>query len=780
MGGMRPHLLFQLLLTVSLAAFTGCFGVTQNPSYFPHLLPSGDIIRTHAKPPGISYFSNFDPHAVKLEVRPLEGTNPVQTLHVVIATVYDECGKPRRARRVEWMLEGVGNIVEVDESGFFPGRGYKVDNRYAVSYTDYKEHTITRGNNNPNDDFVIRPGQSWCVISSAVEGDSHLTVYAPEIANWDNNRVVVSKHWVDAEWIMPAPAAVRAGTQHTLITQVFRHTDRQPLTNYRVRYRILDGPPAFLLPSQTQEAVAVSDLSGNAAMTLGQVTQTYGINRIGIEIVRPPDPCSPSGAGIIIGRGETTVEWIAPAIGLNITGPPSVAVGQEVPFTIMATNTGKVDTQSMTVRSTVPEGLQYLRSDPPAVVDGAQLAWTLGALGAGQSHNIQAVYRASRVGPVTNCANVTTAEGLRAENCATTQITAPQLKVMKTGPTNGTVGVPITYQITVTNPGNGPASNVVLSDEFDAGLEHESRANPVELKIGTLGPNETRTVTLALTPRQAGRLVNRVAASADGGLKDQAEHPVTVQVARMSINMSGPALRYVKKEAVYDIKVANQGDVPLTNVIVREQLPMELGFVRASDGGQLTEGQVVIWNVGTLEPRQEKGLQVTATCQRIVPKAICLATATADGGLQVQAESAIEILGIPAFRLEVVDTDDPIMVGGKTSYKIAVTNTGTLAGKGVEITAIVPKQMKLLNATGPTKPVIEQPGADGQRIKFPAVDSLEPQQTANYSVDVEALQAGDLRFKVELRSESNPQTKTDPIIEEESTIVYPPKPNNGG
>src|SRR6516165_6497947 len=153
---------FLLLLAAAGPAWlSGCFGVSQNPSYFPFLLPTCDIIRTHAKPPGAAYYANFDPHAVRLEVRPLTATSPVRTQHVLIATVYDETGKPRRNRRVEWMVEGVGNIVEVDESGYFPGRGYKVDNRYAVSYTNYCEHRITRGNADPNDDFMIRPGQSW-------------------------------------------------------------------------------------------------------------------------------------------------------------------------------------------------------------------------------------------------------------------------------------------------------------------------------------------------------------------------------------------------------------------------------------------------------------------------------------------------------------------------------------------------------------------------------------------------------------------------------------------
>ena len=58
-----------------------------------------------------------------------------------------------------------------------------------------------------------------------------------------------------------------------------------------------------------------------------------------------------------------------------------------------------------------------------------------------------------------------------ADGCATTQITAPQLKVAMTGPATAVVGVPIVYQIALTNPGTGAATNVVLTDRFDAGDE---------------------------------------------------------------------------------------------------------------------------------------------------------------------------------------------------------------------------------------------------------------------------------------------------------------------
>jgi uncharacterized repeat protein (TIGR01451 family) len=754
------------LAALALAFVSGCFGVSQNPSYFPFLLPTGDIIRTHAKPPGLGYYSNFDKHACRIEVRPLDATNPVQTHHVLIATVYDANGKPRRNRRVEWMVEGVGDIIEVDESGYFPGRGYKVDNKYAVSYTNYHEHHISRGNANPNDDFVLRPGQTYCVIHSAVEGDTHVTAYAPEIFDWDHNRVVVTKHWVDAEWSMPPPAVNRAGAEHTIVTNVFRHTDHQPLANYRVRYRIIDGPPAFFLPGRTQETVVVSDLGGNAVATLAQAAPQPGINRIAIEIVRPPDPCSPSGAGIIIGRGETTKEWLAPVVALAKTGPAVAALGADVAYTIAVNNTGRVDSQAQTVHDVIPEGLQYVRSDPPATLEGNQLTWTLGALPAGQAHTLQVVFRSLRLGPVTNCANVTTVEGLRAESCATTQITQPQLAVTMTGPASAAVGAPVSFQIVLTNPGSGPATNLVLSDSFDPGFEHESRANPVELRLGSLAAGESRTIPITLVARQPGRLVNRVDAVADGGLRSHAEHAVNVQVARLAITKTGPTLRYVDRPAVFDIRVSNTADVPVNNVVVRDQLPPELSFNSATAGGQQADG-AVLWNLGTLQPREERVLQVNTRAARVAPRVINVAVATGEPNLQAQSEAILEIRGLPAFRLEVVDVGDPAMVGGRVSYKIDVTNQGSLPGNQVEIVAILPPQVRYVTATGPTQPRVE-----GLRITFPAVDALQPQQTLHYSIDVDAIQPGDARLRVELRT----STLQEPVVETESTTIVPAVP----
>ena len=145
-------LILGMLLAVGCSSYPTKFGV----------LHGGHVKREHAKPMEGGYYSDFDPQAVQLEVTPVEDTNPVRTQHILVATVKDKDGKPLTGRRVEWLLaEGsVGAIVEVDESGWYDTRGHKVNNNYAFSHTNYGDHVLTRGNNDPADDVHLKKGQN--------------------------------------------------------------------------------------------------------------------------------------------------------------------------------------------------------------------------------------------------------------------------------------------------------------------------------------------------------------------------------------------------------------------------------------------------------------------------------------------------------------------------------------------------------------------------------------------------------------------------------------------
>jgi uncharacterized repeat protein (TIGR01451 family) len=749
-----------VLLAAGLAGAGGCSGVGQGP-YLPSVLSDDGLFQSHASPAGL------DPHACRLDVAPVEATIPVRTQHVLVATVCDENGQPRPRRRVEWMLEGAGNIIEVDESGATQDRGQKHDNRYAVSYTSDVERRISRNNGNPADDFVLRPGQTWCVVSSAVEGDSHVTVYAPEIPNWDNHKVIATKHWVDADWVFPRPAANRTGTRPALTTSIFKHTDRQPLAGYHVRYRILDGPPAVFLPDQKQEVDVAADSSGSAAVSLAQVAPEVGGNRIGVEVLRPPDRSS--GSFIVIGRGETTAEWQAPQVTLTQTGPPTAALGQEVPYTIVVGNTGKVDSEFLTVHDVIPQGLRYVRSEPKAEAQGNELIWPLGKLPGGESRSLRIVFQPTQPGKVVHTAAVVSHDGLKDEKKAETEVVVPGLAVVLNGPSAGTVGAAVTYDITVSNTGTGPATNVQLLDNFDEGLEHELKRNPLGLPIGTLDRQATKTVHITLTPRRAGQLANQVTALADGVQPVTARHTLAVQEAKLALKQAGPHARYVGRPVEWKLTVGNPGPVAVANVVVRDQLPAEVVFQGASDGGVCDNGQVT-WNLGALQAGERRTVTVTARCGKLSPRAVNRATASADPGLSARDEAGLEIRGLPAFRFEVSDRDDPVELNEKTGYKIEVTNQGSLPGSEVQVTAQVPPQMRVLSAKGPTAPKNE-----GQTVTFAPVDALPPGQTLTYTIEVQAIQAGEVRFRAELRA----ATLSSPVVQEESTTVFALPPAAG-
>jgi uncharacterized repeat protein (TIGR01451 family) len=765
---MRRRFGYPWLIALTLAASGGCFGVSQNPSYFPYLLPFGDVIPTHAKPPGFGYFGNFDPMAVRIEVRPVQATNPVRTQHVLIATVYDAKGKPRRDRRVEWILEGKGSIIEVDESGCFPGRGYKEGTHYAVSYTNLHEHRFTRGNANPGDDFVIRPGQTWCVISSAEEGDSHVTVYVPGIHDWDKGRVFVTCRWVDAEWRFPPPASARAGSDVVLTTNLLRRTDRLPLSGYRVRYTLLEGPPAAFFPRRLGEEVVVSDLSGNAHVTLRQIQPVLGVNRVGIEIIRPPDPTSPSGSGIVLAKGETIVEWLAAQVGMTFTAPAEVSVNQDIAATATITNSGKVESRSMTVSTVLPDGVQYVRSEPPAVAAQGvkQLTWTFGALAPGQAHVVQLVTRASRVGPVTQCVQLATEEGFRDEKCATTNVTQARLEVNVAAPLETALNATVTYDITVANPGSGPADNVVVTTQFQEGLEYATKVQTLSIPVGRLAAGERKTVPpLLLKATKLGKLTNTVVAAAAGGIRAESRHELTVREPKLTLNLSGPKSVFVDKTATWELKVANAGEAPLTNVLVRDRLPDELAFQSATDGGAVQGGEVV-WNLGTLKAGENRVLKLETLARSRAPGVTHTATATADPDLSATSSATIEILGVPASNLQVRGDVNPAEINKEITYSMKVTNPGSLPARNVRISVKLSPQLSAVGTMG-TEAKFD---TKANTVEFAPVAALERGQELNFKLKVRAVKAGDARCRVEMRSDTLPQPEVDEVT---TTVIDP-------
>src|SRR5262249_7374810 len=513
----------------------------------------------------------------------------------------------------------------------------------------------------------------------------------PGIFNWDKGRVFVSCKWVDANWVFPPGAVVPAGTPHVLTTRIVRHTDKQPLAGYRVRYTILDDdPPAVFAQTRTKEMVAISDLAGSASATVLHLAPKPGLTRLAVEVTRPPAPTSPSGVGVPLARGETAVEWLAPAITMSVTGPPTSSRDAEITYSTTITNGGKVESQSMLVTQPIPDGVVYVRSQPPAIVDNKQLVWTLGKLPPGQAHSVQATYKTQRSGTVTCCSTVQTEEGQRDTQCAKTEVGEPRLRVNVEAPATAQLNTPFAYRITVVNDSPAPINNVVVEASVDESLKHPDLASTMQAKLGTLAAGESRPLAaLTVTPTKVGKFTTRVTAKADGGVPEQAEHTIAVQQAQLGIKLIGPAKKYVGWPADWQIRVSNEGDVPISGIQVKNILPPELIAQTWSDNGKPGTGEVV-WDIAELKPREERTLSIKTRCDKLVKGAVNRVVATA-GGATATDQASVDVFGLPGLQMEVGDLEDPVFVGKTVKYTIAVTNTGATPATQLDIKAILPK-----------------------------------------------------------------------------------------
>ena len=139
------------------------------------------------------------------------------------------------------------------------------------------------------------------------------------------------------------------------------------------------------------------------------------------------------------------------------------------------------------------------------------------------------------------------------------------------------------------------------------------------------------------------------------------------------------------------------------------------------------------------------------------------ATVECDCAKTVSATCDVEVTGIPAILLEVVDIEDPVQVGSRETYLIRATNQGSAPGTNIRIAATLEPNMRFVSADGATR------GAGrGLGVTFDPLASLAPGEEAEWRIVVEAVSAGDVRFKVSMTSDQ----LTRPVEESEATNVY--------
>lgn len=296
-----------------------------------------------------------------------------------------------------------------------------------------------------------------------------------------------------------------------------------------------------------------------------------------------------------------------PALQLVKTAPAEVMICDPIPVQLVVSNTGTGTARNVVVMDTLPEGW--------TTEDGKrEVSLQAGDLAGGASREFRLTMKASATGSFTNSANATEDGGLTAQASSTTRITQPVLTLTKSGPTERYIGRTAEFTISVSNTGDAPARDAVLTDMVPAGTQFveaseggQLRGNAVNWSLGTIEPGASRQVTVKVNPTQRGEICNQATVRAYCA---QAEGQYCLPIKGIPaillevVDVEDPI--EVNANVTYIITVLNQGSADGTNIVISCTLPNEETYVSA-DGPTAgsNQGQVVTFApLPSLAPKQ--------------------------------------------------------------------------------------------------------------------------------------------------------------------------------
>jgi uncharacterized repeat protein (TIGR01451 family) len=563
---------------------------------------------------------------------------PVGTEVVFKAGVSDCDGSLLLNRRIEWGIAGAGHFTELGapyQVGYFNWPWTlprKIADNHAVGTTAVVESTLYRGTPDPNDDVPISRGEAWVTVSSACEGTSLVTAYAPSLENY--NRVTTQIYWVDAQFIFPPPAMAEPGRPHVLTTTLLRRSDNAPLAGWTVRYDVAGG--ASLGYEGGNFVETRTDAAGRASVEVSPIEAGGGTTNVGISVYRPAAGGTPA---LGIGRGCTTITWGGAVAGVPM-GQPSAA--PSLPGPPAAPGAPAIDPYSSA--PSLPPNFPYSPTTPSQVSPGPPSS----APSSGVPQSVSPPPSLpSTTGPATPPGQYQPPPGE-----AATGRPKLQVRLNLTTPAQVPVGDYARFEVVITNTGDGTARGVTIRDEFPAGLRHE-KAQLGERSIFynpsppvNVAPNASTTIMLTFEVVAEGEQCHTVTVSAPDAEPVTQRGCVTgLKPSIASFRITGHRSRVVGEKAQFNISLKN-GDSLTPDVQIVLKFPPELEPTGTLDPSheRLPDGSILL-KLGDVGPSELRTFgPIEATCKSQSNNA-CVQAEVASGASFIDTHQAcVEIL----------------------------------------------------------------------------------------------------------------------------------------
>ena len=292
-----------------------------------------------------------------------------------------------------------------------------------------------------------------------------------------------------------------------------------------------------------------------------------------------------------------TVPEINPGKEINIEVPN---FGDNVTYTVIVNNTGKVNAIDVVVADKLGEGLTFVNASNGGVYNETTrtITWIIN-LTAGETKYLYVNTTVSAYGNITNSVIV----GNKTFN---KNVTVPEIiPVKEVNSSDIHIGDEITYTIAVSNPGKTNATNIVIKDVLPEGLKFINASNGgvydpatgIITWIVNITANSTVDLTVVANVTKSGNITNTVnvgnkTANCTIESKDIADLEIHIVADKSEI--------YIGDSVVCTVTVINNGPSDAINTIANVFVPNTLSIIsyNATKGTfDITSGK---WYVGNL------------------------------------------------------------------------------------------------------------------------------------------------------------------------------------
>lgn len=331
-----------------------------------------------------------------------------------------------------------------------------------------------------------------------------------------------------------------------------------------------------------------------------------------------------------------------PILTCEKCGPEQVCPGDAVNYTITVTNRGSCAAEDVVVTDNIPDGLEHSSC-------ARTLTFKLGTLEPCQTKTVNICLKAVKRGKVCNTAVVTACNADSSSCQWCTCICCCDVDLVKVGPKEVAIGKNADYQITVTNTGDLPLTEVTVTDNVPGSTSivkadgASINGNQAVWRLRELKPNEKATFNVTTTTCTPGCFANRATVTTCQGCTACDE---------LSTRWRGrPAFCIqfcdtedplcIGERTSYILSITNQGSEADDNVVAVIRFPAEIvpvGVV-GDTPGEISGQTVTFAPFNNLRPRQTVTFRVDAE-------------ARASGDARVIAEVSSDSIKTPIVQQE--------------------------------------------------------------------------------------------------------------------------------